>query len=208
MLSQELQNPSRTWLVGFDSSQVTQSFEFDPARGIISNKLRNNRVFLLGADVWQDVEDEMFHVFSAGAYIILKKIGRAYGTSVARKLKGEVSSISVLKQLASSAGWGKFFVRLDDEMGSWIRIDVKNCVFCHGSEEAFDEGCSFLAGMIQGMAEEFYDKEYSIVRKKCYTTEEPEFAHTCEIVLQQASGGSTDDISKKLDWVAIDEKFR
>jgi predicted hydrocarbon binding protein len=208
MMEQEIKNSPRSWMVGIDSSATAQAFEFDPGKGIISNKLKNNRVFFLGADVWQDVTNELVEVFSAGAFIMLKKIGKAYGASVARKLKGQVSSITVLRQLAASAGWGKFYVRLDEENGSWIRIDVKNCVFCHNSAESSDEGCYLLAGFVQGIAEEFYDREYAIMRRKCYTSDGPEFTHTCEIVLQQGIGGSSEDISKKLDWVALGKEYR
>jgi predicted hydrocarbon binding protein len=205
----EITNPSpRSWTVGMDSSSVTHLFEFDLRRGIISNELRNARVFLLGADVWQDVESELAKVFSAGAFIILNKIGRAYGSSVAKKLKGQITSITALKQLAASAGWGRFFVRLDEENGSWIRVDAEDCVFCHGDEQSSEEGCYLLAGLVQGIAEEFYDREYTVIRKKCYVSDGLDFTHTCEIVLQQASENPPNEISKKLDWVALGEEFR
>jgi predicted hydrocarbon binding protein len=200
----------RSWMIGTDSSAVTQLFEYESGRGIISNKLRkDSRVFLLGADVWADVESELTEVFSAGASIILKRIGKAYGAAAARRLKGNVSSMSVLRQMASAAGWGRFFVRLDEENGSWIRVDVKDCVFCDGKkEQSSEDGCYLLAGMIQGMAEEFYDREYTIIRKKCYVSDAPEFTHTCEIVLQQAFRGCPEETSKKLDWVPVNENFR
>ncbi|MDA4129140.1 MAG: hypothetical protein OK457_00060 [Thaumarchaeota archaeon] len=200
--------PGRAWIMGMNSSSVTQFFEFDSTRGIIINKLSDARVFFLGAEVWRDVEKEFLRTFSIGGFVILRKIGRAYGASFARQLKGKVSSIAVLRQMAAAAGWGHFMVRVDEENGSWIRVDVKECVFCHGNNQIPEDGCHLLAGMIQGAAEEFYDREYVILREKCHVRERSELPHVCEIVLQQAYIGASENGSNKSRRVSISEEFR
>jgi predicted hydrocarbon binding protein len=170
----------RSWALTMDDHELKQYFEFSPSRGMIVNKLANGRVFILGADSWVDMVASLRETFGAGTTVFLLKMGRAYGGSVARKLKTYVKSTSVLHKLSASAGFGTFVVRADEEMGTWIRVNVRDCVFCKESEGHCD--CSFLAGVMQGAAEEFYDKQYAIIRRKCYQTAG---RHSCEVVLSE-----------------------
>jgi predicted hydrocarbon binding protein len=175
---------SRAWTINFDSTGGTpRYFEFNLKRGTITNRLRNQRIFLLAGDTWAEMEAGMRETFGTSAYVFLERMGRNYGASVARKLKTKVKSLGILKQLAASAGYGTFSMRADEETGAWIRVHALDCVFCHGFNE--DHDCTFLSGIIQGMAEEFYGKEYMILRRKCYSS--PMTGHICEIVLQEST---------------------
>jgi predicted hydrocarbon binding protein len=175
------ETPGRSWALSLDSSEMKQFFELNPAEGLIVNKLSNSRVFILGADSWTNMERALFEIFSTGATEFLGKMGRAYGGSTARKLKPFVHSVSVLRKIAAGAGFGTFTIQADEETGNWIRVNSQGCVFCQGAGSNHD--CSFLSGMVQGMAEEFYNKQYLIIRRKCYVIREK---HTCEVVLQES----------------------
>jgi predicted hydrocarbon binding protein len=162
------------------SSESSEFFEFIHSNGSIVNKPGNSRVFVLGADSWANMEAALYEAFSSEASMFLEKMGRAYGASSARKLKPFVQSVSVLQKIAIGAGLGTFVITADEEAGTWIRINAQDCVFCHGFGSNHD--CSFLSGIAQGMAEEFYNKQYQFIRKKCHVIGEK---HTCEVVLQE-----------------------
>jgi predicted hydrocarbon binding protein len=173
--------PHRSWSLSLDSSEMKQHFEFRNQQGVILNRLSNQRVFVVGSDSWADMENGLNQTFGTGSKVIMEKLGLYYGTSAARKIKGLVGTISELRRLAARAGFGTFRIRADEETGSWIRVDALECVFCEG--QGSDHDCAFLSGMIQGMAEEFYSKNYTIIRRKCHVLNG---RHTCEIVLQEA----------------------
>ena len=172
----------RSWALNIGNSETRQYFEFNPAEGSIINNLRNQRVFILGGDIWADMEAGLRETFGSGTSVFLERMGHSYGASAARKLKPYVRTISILKKVAATGGYGTFSIRSDDENGSWVRVHALRCVFCHGF--GTDHDCSFLSGIVHGMAEEFYNKTYIILRKKCYATRW--LPHTCEIVLQEA----------------------
>jgi predicted hydrocarbon binding protein len=171
----------RAWSLFVNGSELSHFLEFSPTKGSISNKLRNSRVFFLSADIWADMETGLYEVFGGGASIFIQRMGRDYGASFARKIKPYVNSVSTLKKLSREAGFGDFAIRADEENGTWIRVHALNCVFCQG--RGHDHRCSFLAGIVQGAAEEFYGKSYTLSRSKCY---EGDGTHTCEVVLQES----------------------
>jgi predicted hydrocarbon binding protein len=175
-------NRLRSWALNASNDEITQFYEFNPTEGTIISKLRNQRTFMVAADTWADMEFGVRETFGSGAYVFLERMGHSYGSSSARKLKPYVRSLSILKKMASAAGFGTFSVRSDEESGTWIRVHALGCVFCHGF--GADHDCSFLSGIVQGMAEEFYNKHYMIIRRKCYISSDN--LHTCEVVLQEA----------------------
>ncbi len=175
------QNQLRSWALTMNNSELKQFYEFNPNSGIIVNRLRNQRVFVLSADSWADMESGVYQAFGSGASVFLEKMGHNFGASTARNIRSSITSIALLKKLAAGAGFGTFSIRAEEEMGTWIRVDAKGCVFCHGSKS--DRDCSFLSGIVHGLAEELYRKQYIIIRRKCYGIDE---SHMCEIVLQEA----------------------
>ena len=173
--------PRRSWALSLDSSEMKQYFELRPQEGIILNRMKTQRVFVVGADSWADMERGLNESFGTGSIVIMEKLGLYYGSSAGRKLKGRVGTISALQKLAAGAGFGTFRIRADEEKGSWIRVDSLGCVFCEGF--GADHNCAFLSGLVQGMAEEFYGKRYIILRRKCHSLNG---RHTCEVVLQES----------------------
>ncbi len=175
----------RSWALTINASHVNQLYEFNPNDGVIINKLINTRAFILSAKVWADVEIELIKTFSNGAFAIIEKMGNAYGASLAKTIRSHSKSITFgeLQNLASTAGWGKISIKCDAKDGTWIRIISNSCVFCQSAEESIHKTeCTFLSGVIQGMAQEFYSKKYLVIRNRCYGLDDE---HSCEIALQE-----------------------
>ena len=169
-----------------DSTPLDQFYDLNATDGIIVRKLSSSRLFLLNSDTWSDVEKEMIQVFSSAGYVILDKIGHAYGSSFARRAMSEskLTTFGTLQSLALVAGWGKVTVYTDEKEGSWIRVVANDCVFCHGSKnDANKNECMFLSGVIRGMAEEFYKRNYAVSRNQCSHSE----PHACEILLEETT---------------------
>ena len=183
-VSPETHLENRSLMATMDPVNVGQFFVFSPSDGTITNRLSKSRMLLLNSEIWSDVERELIRIFASAGLVILDNIGHAYGTSFAKKIKSQSSTptIGVLQSLASAAGWGKLSVTADEKEGSWIRVISNHCVFCDKSTKGHEKDeCMFLSGLIRGLAEEFYDKNYMVLRNKCFHSG----LHSCEIVLQE-----------------------
>lgn len=168
------------------SRSIAQFFDFSQKDGVIKSGRGNARVFMLGSEMWSDIEKDVVRIFSTAGLVILDNIGHSYGLSFAKRVKSRSKSptINALKNLATTSGWGNFSVSADAKGGSWIRVISKDCAFCHGAEGNNPKHeCTFLSGVVRGLAEEFYGKEYVVLRNKCFNSA----GHSCEVVLQEAS---------------------
>jgi predicted hydrocarbon binding protein len=175
----------RSWALAISDEKEFETtshfFEFNPRKGMILNKQANlERVFMLGADSWADMESGLLETFSSGSDLVLMSLGRSYGASIAKRILPISNSVTVLKNVATMNGLGVLTIRLDEETNEWIRVNAKDCGFCHGHRN--NHQCNFLSGLILGASQIFYSKNYIVIRNKCYNTEK---SHSCEIVLQE-----------------------
>ena len=132
-------------------------YDVSESDGIIINKRTGRRAFLLGAEPWTDLTDQLSQIFGFGAQVILFRIGRSFGLSMAleeKKVKTEEEiTVNSLTGLATLAGWGKLTMLGDSTQN--LRIIAKNCVFCAAAKNPKEReiSCFFLRGIISGFAE-------------------------------------------------------
>ena len=167
-----------------DAKRIGQFFEFNPSEGRITSRIGNSRLFLMRAEVWTAIEEELVSSLSTGGSVVIDRMGYAYGTAFAKSIKSLFSSTSIttLQSLASFAGWGTFTAEYDEKKNSWIRVTGKECVFSYRKDGAVQkDNCFFLSGVFRGMAEELYGRKYMVLQNKCYHFG----VHSCEIALQE-----------------------
>ena len=162
--------------------------------------MTNSRVFLVGSDGWDTLQEGLYKKFSSGASVIILEMGLYYGstvasTSVIDSQSGEsrARSIANLCGLITNAGWGTLSLSGDLEEGSNIVVFVKNCVFCNKNHPNYP--CNFLRGVGLGLVTALYQQPYKS-SSNCSVKEE----HFCKI---ETSGEQVEKLDHEIPAKAV-----
>ena len=169
---------------GIRHGNIREFYETDGDEGSISRKFGSNgRVFTLSATGWSAVVEEIRIRFDSGAELLLFEMGQYYGTSLALEImKYEIDytkAVNGLLQSASYSGWGKISVKGDLPNGKDISVTVVDCISCH-EPNMRKSSCTFLRGMIDGVAETLYGQPFKIRETRCMASEND----CCEFMLE------------------------
>jgi len=141
--------------VALESVTLNDNYELDLARGTMTNRRNNARVFIFGAEAWRNLKSELFSKFSSGAAVIFFGMGKSYGSSISKSLRIKTMTSLRGSKWAASAGWGLIRASGDLEGGTMVEVTIRDCVFC--LDGSIEHGCNFMRGVIEGMADVAYN---------------------------------------------------
>ncbi|MEM2231212.1 MAG: 4-vinyl reductase [Candidatus Caldarchaeum sp.] len=102
---------------------------------------------------------------------LLWHMGNKYGFALGRRTKKMAKTsgeaVELLAKAAQRSGWGKITVSDNFETTGKMVVVFENCVFCEGLENEKTPACSFLSGILAGIAESLYDRDVSIQEELC-----------------------------------------
>lgn len=185
MLSNIVARINKTLTILRKTVVIDDFYELDFSKGIIRNKFDKGRVFIISAGTFGIFQDEIYRASTKDAPHLLQGIGRAYGRALAhvRSSQGlNVGAVVDLQVLASVAGWGKVSVIGNLNSDPEPKLTVKDCIFCSPPYKRSIAKCDFLAGVVQGVADELFPKEFKVSEGRCIGMGD-EF---CEMKLQRA----------------------
>jgi|UniRef100_A0A7J3WAZ8 predicted hydrocarbon binding protein len=102
---------------------------------------------------------------------LLWHMGNKYGLALGRRTKKMAKTrgeaVELLANAAQRSGWGKITISDGFETTGKMVVVFENCVFCEGLISEKTSACSFLSGILAGIAESLYDKGVSIQEELC-----------------------------------------
>ena len=140
--------------------------------GEIRDPKLGGRVFLLAASAWAEMRNGLYESVSEPAgRALLWHMGKRYGFSLGSRAKAGVNSrakaLRLLAEMATYSGWGLVNLNGDLENGAKIEVEFRNCVFCFGVKDAKSPECHFLTGVISGIAEAVFGREFKVSEERC-----------------------------------------
>jgi predicted hydrocarbon binding protein len=126
---------------------------------------------ILPAVRWSKLKEVLSQEIDEYAPLALTVIGSALGSTFVERMMDEVGDPEALAKhladLATAAGWGVVSMTGDVRYGSRYVVTVANCAFCEKEELASTPQCSFLEGILKGMAGRVYGTPHKVSEERC-----------------------------------------
>ncbi len=109
--------------------------------------------------------------------ILLRHLGSIYGENIAKEAlstgQGPAKAIKMIAANAVASGWGRPEIEGDLAKGDWLKISIKDCIFCSDVPEDKASHCEFFGGLLTGIAGQLYGKDHYAEETKCMRSGAP-----------------------------------
>ena len=147
------------------TANIDRFFDVRKDDGEIYNRVSSHRVFIMDAESWTGMADQLTSIYSTGAASIFFNAGKLYAQRLTRTFQRTMErneSIKYLSDLATASGWGLFSLHIDHEFGKSsgkIIIDSKNFMMAD-RKKSEGPSCFFMKGLLQGAAEAVFGARF------------------------------------------------
>ncbi len=146
-------------------------FKLEYRAGGIRSQLTGERMQLVPTIWWDKLNDILLHELREDGPPAIHMIGYSLGYSLVAELKASIGDRQALAKhvtdVAAAAGWGVISMAGDLREGKRFTVSVVNCLFCENEPLGQSPRCSFLASVVEGMADRIYGPRHRAWETRC-----------------------------------------
>jgi predicted hydrocarbon binding protein len=185
--------------------KIDDFFRLEYRTGSITSRLTDDRMQILPAVRWSKLKEALAQEIDEYAPLALTVIGSTLGSAFVEKMIDEIGEPEALAKhltdVATAAGWGVVSMTGDIRYGSRYVVTVANCAFCEKEELASTPQCSFLEGILKGMARSVYGTPHKVSEERCSAMGEA----LCQFIVEECWSDSETGTSREKKGLRISE---
>ena len=150
--------------------RLDEFHDLDFEAGTIRNRRSGERMLMLTAGAWRNLNSALRQAFGEGAATYMHEVGYCIGISFGQDLKRNSPTagaiMEILPSVGKSIGWGRW--KFSGDVKAWKRFNAKveECPNCM-REQNGTPPCDLLVGVLNGLADEILEGPHVVTETRC-----------------------------------------
>ncbi len=146
-------------------------FKLEYRSGNVKSLLTGERMHLVPTSWWEALGSAVLKELQDDGPPAIHIIGYSLGSALVDELRANIQDPTALTRhftdFAAAAGWGVISMGGDLRQGKAYLVTVMNCMFCENEKLGRAPVCTFLASVVEGMADKVYGSQHRVSETRC-----------------------------------------